>query len=702
MSYKGNLSQVRIVVVTLLVLFFTYSVQAQESAHSAGGDGSSSIGSVAFSIGQVVYMTHSTVSGSEAQGVQQRYDLGAVSNLKAVVDNQTIEVSWEKPTDNVLEIAGYNLEISEDSLNYVLVSKTTALSYKFDKLTNSQKYWVRVSAYTTFSLGKEKVIGPLIPIAPAIEDVVLAGTQDFGEAVVVVNGEVVEPTIQTSENSVSLKVGDVVMDLGGSSESGAKLPLVDGVLLLAPKGTVGLKGGGFKRNTSIVVWLIQNSAATTGGRLGNFNPYLQSIVIEEDDKYQYSSKVMGAKAGKAYFLGYSDVDAKGKFASDLEIPEDPYSRSEPYSGGFTLQARGIGEDGNPISINLGAIVIEDLTLDTDGDEVPDYIEVRENNDLKDPGKYLDTDGDLVPDYIESRDGTDVKNPNAFKDTDLDGVPDYVQVRSIRASTLDEVVLTWGLANHLSKLPSKVDVKIYSGENKSLEVVWDKTETVNILKRGTYELTGTIAVPKGYFNAYNIKGKVRVIVLPKPAPRDVTITNNTFVGSTTQFFISVGDFVVNDPVDNIHVVSLLGDGYDNKYFEIKSNILFWSSAERAEGKTSFSIVIRVTDRDGNTLDKFFTITRTRKDFNSLTITNAYSPNGDGANDAWGVPELRFYEGVRIGVYDNAGTRLFYTENPDIRWDGTFNGKQMPVGTYYWVIEVIETGEMRRGMLNLIRK
>jgi gliding motility-associated-like protein len=65
-------------------------------------------------------------------------------------------------------------------------------------------------------------------------------------------------------------------------------------------------------------------------------------------------------------------------------------------------------------------------------------------------------------------------------------------------------------------------------------------------------------------------------------------------------------------------------------------------------------------------------------------------------------LRFYEGVRIGVYDNAGTRLFYTENPDIRWDGTYNGKDMPVGTYYWVIEVIETGEMRRGMLNLIRK
>ena len=679
-----------------LLIFTPFLVQGQQSAVSAGGDSSSSTCTVSVSIGQVVYNSYATRSGTESQGVQQSYDLGVVSNLEAVVDNQTIEVSWEKPTENVLEIVGYTLEISEDSLNYVLVSKTTELSNKIEKLTNRQKYWIRVSAYTAFSSGEAKVIGPLIPTAPAIEDVILAGTQEFGETFVVINGVEVDPIIQTNENSVSLKIGDIVMDLGGSSESGAKLPLVDGVLLLEPKGKVELKGGGFKRNTSLVVWLIQNSEATTGGRLGNFNPYLQTRLIEEDNEYQYSSKVMGAKAGAAYFLGYSDVDANGNFTSNLVIPDDLISSK------FTLQARGIGKGGEPASINLGAIVAEDLTLDTDGDEVPDYIEVRENTDLKDPGNYLDTDGDLVPDYIESRDGTDVNNPKAFKDTDLDGVPDYVQVRSIKSSTLEEVVLIWGMANHLSKLPAKVDVKIHSGENKSLDLVWNNTGTVNILKRGTYELTGTIAVPKGYFNGYNIKGKVRVIVLPKPSPRDVAIDNSTFAGGTTVFFIPVGAFVVNDPVDNIHVVSLFGDDYDNKYFYIQDNVLYWNSAERAPGRTSFSIVIRVTDRDGNTIEKFFTITRTRKDFSSLTISNSYTPNGDRFNDTWGVPEIRFYEGARISVYDRGGSRLFYTENPDIRWDGTYNGKDMPVGTYYWVIEVIETGEMRRGMLNLIRK
>jgi len=152
-----------------------------------------------------------------------------------------------------------------------------------------------------------------------------------------------------------------------------------------------------------------------------------------------------------------------------------------------------------------------------------------------------------------------------------------------------------------------------------------------------------------------------------------------------------------------VVSLLGDGYDNKYFNIsKDNMLYWNSAERAPGKTTFSIVVRVTDRDGNTLDKFFEIKRTRPDFDSLTIYNAFSPNGDGSNEGWGVPGLRFYEDVRISVYERGGSRVFYTENPDLRWDGTYDGKEMPVGSYFWVIEIVETGEMRRGMLNLIRK
>jgi len=344
----------------------------------------------------------------------------------------------------------------------------------------------------------------------------------------------------------------------------------------------------------------------------------------------------------------------------------------------------------------------DDARDTDGDGVPDYQELLDKTDPKDPSSVKDTDGDGVPDFVERKEGTNPNDAKSVKDSDGDGVPDYIQARSVQLTIRKDLVLAWGTKNHLTQLPTTVEVGIFSGEKTNFQVVWNKTETLNILKRGTYELTGTLVLPKGYYNPYKVNGLIRVVVLPKPAPRDVTINNSTFVGSTTSFFIPVGAFVVNDPVDNIHVVSLFGDGYDNKYFEIKNNILFWSSADRAPGKTNFSIVIRVTDRDGNTIEKFFTINRTRKDFDTLTITNTFTPNGDGANDVWGVPELRFYEGVRINIFDKGGERVFYTENPDIRWDGTYNGKEMPVGSYYWVIQIEENGLTRRGIVNLLRK
>jgi len=340
--------------------------------------------------------------------------------------------------------------------------------------------------------------------------------------------------------------------------------------------------------------------------------------------------------------------------------------------------------------------------DVDEDDVPDYVENLQVTDVNDPWKFLDSDGDGVPEYVEMVEQTKDSAASEFKDSDMDGVPDYVQIRSVQLSLIEELVLVWGEKNYSSQFPTEVEGVTFSGKKITLKVVWDKIESVNIFKRGTYMLTGKLVVPKGYYNPYKVNGILRVIVLPKPAPRDVTIDNSTFEGSTSVFFIGVGAFAVNDPVDNIHVVSLFGDGYDNKFFSITDNVLYWNSAERAPGKVTFSIVVRVTDRDGNTIEKFFEITRTRQSLNEVVIYNTFTPDGDRFNDAWGVPEVRFYEGARISVYDRGGGRVFYTENPDVRWDGSNNGKEMPVGSYYWIIELKETGETRRGIVNLIRK
>lgn len=69
----------------------SHSVCAQQSAHSAGGDGGSSTGSVAFSIGQVVYSAYNSGTGTKNQGVQQRYELVKV---KSVGPLALVQTNW--------------------------------------------------------------------------------------------------------------------------------------------------------------------------------------------------------------------------------------------------------------------------------------------------------------------------------------------------------------------------------------------------------------------------------------------------------------------------------------------------------------------------------------------------------------------------------------------------------------------------------
>ena len=189
--------------------------------------------------------------------------------------------------------------------------------------------------------------------------------------------------------------------------------------------------------------------------------------------------------------------------------------------------------------------------------------------------------------------------------------------------------------------------------------------------------------------------------------DLSLSNNSFEGSTSVFFIPIGNFSVKTSRTTTSMktplfTNLYGPGYDNQYFYINDNALFWNSADPAPGKETFLILAQVLDRKGNKVAKFFEIKRSRAAFSSLTVANTFTPNGDGVNDKWAVPGLRFYEGARISVFDKDGDRMFYTEIPDLGWDGSYNGKQLPIGSYFWVIEAIEVGEMRRGILNLIRK
>lgn len=71
---------------------------------------------------------------------------------------------------------------------------------------------------------------------------------------------------------------------------------------------------------------------------------------------------------------------------------------------------------------------------------------------------------------------------------------------------------------------------------------------------------------------------------------------------------------------------------------------------------------------------------------ITVYNAFSPNGDFINEYFEIDNADKYPEILVEVYNRWGSRLFYSKgySDEKRWDGTFNGKDVPVGTYYYVI------------------
>ena len=71
--------------------------------------------------------------------------------------------------------------------------------------------------------------------------------------------------------------------------------------------------------------------------------------------------------------------------------------------------------------------------------------------------------------------------------------------------------------------------------------------------------------------------------------------------------------------------------------------------------------------------------------TLFMANAFTPNGDGVNDRY-VPGYNCnLSGFTLQIYDRWGMLVFETSNPDITWDGLFQGQPAAQDVYVWKME-----------------
>jgi large repetitive protein len=85
-----------------------------------------------------------------------------------------------------------------------------------------------------------------------------------------------------------------------------------------------------------------------------------------------------------------------------------------------------------------------------------------------------------------------------------------------------------------------------------------------------------------------------------------------------------------------------------------------------------------------------------------ITNAFTPNNDKVHDTWEINNIGLFPNASIKVFDRWGRMVFSVEKGyENNWDGTSNGKDLPMDTYYYIIDLNTGEEPLTGDVTIIR-
>ncbi|MDP6908718.1 MAG: gliding motility-associated C-terminal domain-containing protein, partial [Flavobacteriales bacterium] len=87
---------------------------------------------------------------------------------------------------------------------------------------------------------------------------------------------------------------------------------------------------------------------------------------------------------------------------------------------------------------------------------------------------------------------------------------------------------------------------------------------------------------------------------------------------------------------------------------------------------------------------------------IEFPDGITPNGDGMNDTWIIDDIDLFDDAIVEVYNRWGQLLFQSDpGYPVPWDGTFNGNDLPVGTYYYVIHSSHFEDAFTGPITLVR-
>jgi len=121
---------------------------------------------------------------------------------------------------------------------------------------------------------------------------------------------------------------------------------------------------------------------------------------------------------------------------------------------------------------------------------------------------------------------------------------------------------------------------------------------------------------------------------------------------------------------------------------------------ASPNSTTTYILTVTDSNACVNSDTIVITVIQSDFRGL-ISNYFSPNGDGINDNWYVEGIQNFPDNEVFIYNIYGNIVFTKKAYTNDWQGTFNGSELPDGTYYYVIKFEKFNKIFKGTVDILR-
>ena len=87
-------------------------------------------------------------------------------------------------------------------------------------------------------------------------------------------------------------------------------------------------------------------------------------------------------------------------------------------------------------------------------------------------------------------------------------------------------------------------------------------------------------------------------------------------------------------------------------------------------------------------------------NDINVFTGFSPNGDNVNDFFTIDGIQEYPDNKLNVFDRQGNSVFEQKGYRNDWNGTWKGKNLPDGTYFYLFNNGK-GETKAGYVQIQR-